>query len=192
MSPNTTPMLPSVSVRKPADASLARWASTAGSSAGAWSVMGLLMRSDMPPCGQWRRAFIASPLRPQYRELGRWLDGRSRLGLQSRRDRRRLAHQRNCHTAIGRHERVVRKQRIGIGFAGYFIETGRWHSLFFEDLANRIGAVGRQVPGSVAGLRRLTAGRGMAGDGNPVWRRLQRTGKFLDDGAGSLVGVLGA
>src|SRR4029077_12696144 len=99
MSPNTTPMEPSGSVRKPVEAPLIGCASAVG--AGARSDVELLIccgrRYDRQTAGP-SGAFIALPAQRQYAEV---------LGLQIRRNRRRLAPQGDGDAAIGGHERVV-------------------------------------------------------------------------------------
>jgi hypothetical protein len=104
-----------------------------------------------------------------------------KLRLQVRRDRRGLMHQRDGDPPIGRDVGVVRKQGIGIGLARHRVEIGYGQAFLFQNLAHRVGAVGGEVPRSVIGRRRLVGSSGVAGDGDPVRRRLQRPGDFLDD-----------
>ena len=50
-------------------------------------------------------------------------------------------HQGDRNAAIGRHVGIVRKKRIGIGFARDFVNFAGRISLLLQDLSYRIGAV---------------------------------------------------
>src|SRR6185312_10823277 len=116
MSPKTTPTLPSASATRLGGASPLR-------SAAAWAEAGLAV----PP------SFIAIVLIPPRLEGAAYstagcetipaLPGVNRpvkawrSGVEIGRQRRRFAHQGNGHAAIGRHRRIIGKQRVGVGLA---------------------------------------------------------------------------
>ena len=71
-------------------------------------------------------------------------------GLKIDRHGRGLTHQGDGDAAIGRDEGVIRKQRLGVGPAGDHEEARRRHALLLQNLADGVGAVGRQFPGPIA------------------------------------------
>ena len=69
---------------------------------------------------------------------------------------------------------------------------GRGQPFPLEDLANRIGAIGRKIERAVvASYRHETCG-GVTDDGDTQRRCLERDGKLFDQPAGALIGNLGA
>src|SRR5580692_9532701 len=102
--------------------------------------------------------------------------GMTCLRLQAHRHRRCFMYQGNGYAAIRRHEPVLRKKWIGIGLAGHLVNVGGRIAFLLQDLAHGIGPVDRKVPQPVVRSWWRRRGGGVAGDGNPVRRRLERSG----------------
>ena len=135
------------------------------------------------PCAQYNNA---------WRQLLAMKIVELNQGFRVGRQGRRLAHQRDRDAAVGRNEGIVRKQRLGVGPARDHEHARGRHAFFFQDLANGIGAVGRQFPRPIARWTGLLARRGVAGDDDAVRQRLERPRQPLHQPPRALVGFLGA
>src|SRR6476646_11006654 len=114
------------------------------------------------------------------------------LGVVTCGERWLFPHQRDGYATIGRYVGIVWKQRLRIGLSRHHVEMRGRDAVALELLAQRVSAIGREVPGSIADLRRQPCRRGMSGDRDAKRRGLERLRKPLDNASHALVGLFRA
>src|SRR5882724_9407666 len=175
MSPNTTPILPSVRAQKPVVAGPSwAWVDVTLTA----MVMENALSYEIDPAGydafpSSQRLDHSSRERRHNATAAKIRQGYIELRLQIGRDRRVFAHQRNGDASVRRQGGVVRKQRLAVGFARDRKDMGRWQPLSLEDLTHRVRPIRRQVERPVIALGRHEARRGVTDDRYSQRRRLE-------------------